>query len=159
MPMKNSAVWPSAINDELAMLGFKTGSEEERLAIENLRRSYHGLLSFAQDVFEDPRTNRTTMPWLEEKIESQLFPELERRVEMLRVYYRDEAAVAVQRTRSVQQLTHGLAVMIVLLSLIQGGILLFGIQRWLVQAAGRDRPFDGDHQHRQFRAPGSPAVP
>ena len=147
-----------AINDELAILGFKTGSEEERLAIENLRRSYHGLLSLAQEVFEDPRTNRPTMPWLEEKIESQLFPELERRIKTLRVYYRDEAAVAVQRTRSVQHLTRGLAVMIVLLSLIQGGILLFGIQRWLVRPLaeiGRSTAIisTGNFEHRVVRQP------
>ena len=73
------------INDELGMLGAKTKGEEERLAIENLSRSYRGLLSFAQAIFEDLGTNRPKMPWLEEKIESQLFPELERRVEALRV--------------------------------------------------------------------------
>lgn len=146
----------AAINDELAMLGFKTGTEEERLAIENLGRSYRGLLSFAQAIFENPGTNRPKMPWLEEKIESQLFPELERRVETLRVYYRDEAALAIQRTRSVQQLTRGLAVMIVLLSLIQGGILLFGIQRWLVRPLaeiGRSTAIisTGNFEHRVVR--------
>ena len=146
----------AAINDELAMLGFKTGTEEERLAIENLGRSYRGLLSFAQAIFENPGTNRPKMPWLEEKIESQLFPELERRVATLRVYYRDEAALAIQRTRSVQQLTRGLAVMIVLLSLIQGGILLFGIQRWLVRPLaeiGRSTAIisTGNFEHRVVR--------
>ena len=146
----------AAINDELAMLGFRIRTEEERLAIENLGRSYRGLLSFAQGIFENPGTNRPKMPWLEEKIESQLFPELERRVETLRVYYRDEAALAIQRTRSVQQLTRGLAVVIVLLSLVQGGILLFGIQRWLVRPLadiGRSTAIisTGNFEHRVVR--------
>ena len=146
----------TAINDELAMLGFKTRTEEERLAIENLGRSYRGLLSFAQAIFENPGTNWPKMPWLEEKIESQLFPELERRVETLRVYYRDEAALAIQRTRTVQQLTRGLAVIIVLLSLVQGGILLFGIQRWLVRPLadiGRSTAIisTGNFEHRVVR--------
>ena len=146
----------AAINDELALLGFRTGTEEERLAIENLGRSYRGLLSFAQGIFEDPATNRPKMPWLEEKIESQLFPELERRVETLRAYYRNEAALAIQRTRSVQQLTRGLAVLIVLLSLVQGGILLFGIQRWLVRPLaeiGRSTAIisTGNFEHRVVR--------
>ena len=123
----------AVITDELDAVEAETKTEEERLAIGNLGGSYGGLLSFAQAIFEDPRTNRAKMPWLEEKIESQLFPELERRIETLRVYYRDEAGRAIRRTQRVQQLTRGLAVMIVLLSLIQGGILLFGIQRWLAR--------------------------
>ena len=146
----------AVINDELGMLGAKTKGEEERLAIENLGRSYRGLLSFAQAIFEEPGTNRPKMPWLEEKIESQLFPELERRVEALRAYYRGEAALAIQRTRSVQQLTRGLAVTIVLLSLIQGGLLLFGIQRWLVRPLaeiGRSTAIisTGNFEHRLVR--------
>ena len=146
----------AAINDELGTVEAETKTGEERLAIEKLRRSYRGLSSFAQAIFEDPRTNRAKMPWLEEKIESQLFPELERRIETLRVYYRDEAALAIQRTRSVQQLTRGLAVMIVLLSLIQGGILLFGIQRWLVRPLaeiGRSTAIisTGNFEHRVVR--------
>ncbi len=73
------------------------------------------------------------MPWLEEKIESQLFPELEKRIGTLRAYYQEEAARSIQGTQKVQGLTRGLTVMIVLLSLIQGTVLLFGIQRWLVR--------------------------
>jgi len=121
------------ISAEIGVLEAETKREEERLAIQDLRRSYDGLVSFAEGVFEDPRTNRTQMPWLEEMIESQLFPELEKRIETLRNYYQSEAARSIRRTEKVQELTRGLAVMIVLLSLIQGGILLFGIQRWLVR--------------------------
>ena len=121
------------ISAEVGMLETETKREEERLAIQDLRRSYDGLVSFAEGVFGDPRTNRTQMPWLEEKIENQLFPELEKRIEALRNYYQSEAARSIQRTEKVQELTRGLAVMIVLLSVIQGGILLFGIQRWLVR--------------------------
>jgi hypothetical protein len=68
----------AAMNNELGTLEAEIKTETERLAIENLRRSYRGLLSIAQAIFEDPRTNRAKMPWLEEKIESQLFPELEK---------------------------------------------------------------------------------
>ena len=127
----------AVITGELGTLEAENRSEEERLAIQNLRTSYSGLVSFAQSIFENPGTNRPKMPWLEEKIESQLFPELERHIETLRVYYREEAAAAIQRTQRVQQLTRGLSVVIVLLSLVQGGILLFGIQRWLVRPLAR----------------------
>ena len=123
----------AVINGEMGVLEAGTRGEEERLAIQNLRRSYEGLVSFAETIFDDPRTNQATMPWLEEKIESQLFLELERRIETLRAYYQGEAARSIQRTEKVQGLTRGLAVLIVLLSLLQGGILLFSIQRWLVR--------------------------
>ena len=51
-------------NDDLGTLEAETKSEDERLAIENLRRSYRGLLLLAQTIFEEPGTNRATMPWL-----------------------------------------------------------------------------------------------
>lgn len=141
------------INGEMKTLGAGAEGAEERSAIQNLRRSYDRLVSFAETIFDDPRTNQATMPWLEEKIESQLFPELEKRIETLRTYYQGEAALAVRRTRRVQQLTRGLAVMIVLLSLLQGGILLFSIQRWLVRPLaeiGRSTAIisTGDFEHR-----------
>lgn len=123
----------AVITDEMGVLEAGTKGEEERLAIQSLRRSYEGLVAFAETIFDDPRTNQATMPWLEEKIESQLFPDLERRIERLRTYYQSAAARSIRRTEKVQGLTRGLAVLIVLLSLLQGGILLFSIQRWLVR--------------------------
>lgn len=122
-----------AINAEVAALETGAKHETERLATQDLRRSYDGLVSLAEAVFNDPRTDQPEMPWMEEKIESQLFPELENRIETLRAYYRVEAARSIRRTARVQGLTRGLVVMIVLLSLIQGGILLLGIRRWLVR--------------------------
>ena len=146
----------AVIAGELGTLEAENRSAEERLAIQNLRTSYSGLVSFAQSIFENPGANRPKMPWLEEKIESQLFPELERHIETLRVYYREEAAAAIQRTQRVQQLTRGLSVVIVLLSLVQGGILLFGIQRWLVwplARIGRSTTIisTGNFEHRVVR--------
>lgn len=44
-----------------------------------------------------------------------------------------EATRSIQRTERIQGWTRGLVVLIVLLSLVQGAILLFGIQRWLVR--------------------------
>ena len=145
-----------AINAEIRLLETKTKRDKERLAVQDLRRSYDGLASFAEAVFDDPRTNQAKMPWLEEKIESQLFPELEKRIETLRNYYQSEAARSIQRTENVQKLTRGLAVMIVLLSLIQGGILLFGIQRWLVRPLAEINRSTavistGDFEHRVLR--------
>lgn len=118
---------------EIGVLERNSQGAEERLAIEELRRSYEALQGFAEALFSDPGTNREQMPWLEEQIESQLFPELEERIETLRGYYQSEAVRSIQGTEKVQDLTRSLTVVIVLLSLIQGGILLFGIQRWLVR--------------------------
>ena len=121
------------ISAEVAELETETRGEEERRAILDLRHSYGELLSFAEAVFAEPGANRIEMSSLEEKIESQLFPELEKRIETLRAHYQVEAARSIRRTEQIQGLTRGLVVMIVLLSLVQGGILLFGIQRWLVR--------------------------
>ena len=118
---------------EIAVLERNAQGEEELLALVELRRSYDGLQAFAERVFNDPRTNRAQMPWLEEQIESQLFPELEERIEALRGYYQSEGVRSIQGTEKVQDLARSLTVIIVLLSLVQGGILLFGIQRWLVR--------------------------
>lgn len=144
------------INTEIRVLESETKHEKERLALQGFRHSYDGLASFAEVLFGDPRTNRPNMPWLEEKIESQLFPELEKRIETLRHYYQSEAARSIQRTENVQELTRGLAVMIVVLSLIQGGILLFGIQRWLVRPLAEISRSTaiistGDFEHRVVR--------
>ncbi len=143
-------------NRELDSLAAGTKRAEERLAVQSLRRSYAEMLAFARTVFDDPRTNLANMPWLEEKIESQLFPELEKRIGTLRAYYQEEAARSIQGTQKVQGLTRGLAVMIVLLSLIQGAVLLFGIQRWLVRPLaeiGRSTAVisTGNFEHRVVR--------
>lgn len=106
------------ISGEMGTLEAGTKGQEERLAVQDLRRSYARLLSFAASILDDGQTDRANMLWLEEKIESQLFPELEKRIETLRAYYRNEAVFSIRRTEKVQALTRGLAVMIVLLSLI-----------------------------------------
>ena len=121
------------ISAEVAEFEVETRSGEERRAILDLRSSYGELLSFAEAVFAAAAANRIEMSSLEERIESQLFPELEKHIEMLRAHYQVEAARSIRRTETIQGLTRGLVVMIVLLSLVQGGILLFGIQRWLVR--------------------------
>jgi len=144
------------IDGEMGALEAGTKGEEERLAVQDLRRSYARLLSFADSILDDGRIDQANMLWLEERIESQLFPELERRIETLRGYYRNEAALSIRRTEKVQGLTSGLAVMIVLLSLIQGAILLFGIQRWLVRPLaeiGRSTAVisTGNFEHRIVR--------
>ena len=121
------------INAEVGELEAETRREEERRAILDLRNSYDELLSFAEAVFAEPGANQIELPSLEERIESQLFPELEKHIETLRAHYQVESARSIRRTGTIQGLTRGLVVMIVLLSLVQGGILLFGIQRWLVR--------------------------
>ena len=121
------------ISAEMAGLEAETRREEERRATLDLRNSYDELLSFAEAVFAEPGANQIELPSLEERIESQLFPELEKHIETLRAHYQVEAARSIRRTETIQGLTRGLVVMIVLLSLVQGGILLFGIQRWLVR--------------------------
>ena len=121
------------IRAEVGALEAEARGDEERRAVVALRRSYDVLLSFAESVFEAPRANREEMPALEERIESQLFPELEEPIERLRSHYQLEAARSIRRTEDIQGLTRALVVLIVLLSLVQGGILLFGIQRWLVR--------------------------
>ena len=121
------------ISAEVGALEAETRRDEERRAILDLRHSYGGLLTFAESVFTETQANPMEMSSLEERIESQLFPELERHIETLRSFYRVEAARSIRGTERIQGLTRGLVVMIVLLSLVQGGILLFGIQRWLVR--------------------------
>ena len=143
----------AAIGDELAALEVETRREEERRAILDLRHAYERLLSFAGTVFSQPEANRMEMPLLEERIESQLLPELEQHIEALRTHYQVEAAGSIQRTERIQGLTRGLVVMIVLLSLVQGGILLFGIQRWLVRPLAQINRSTfiistGDFEHR-----------
>lgn len=121
------------ISAEVVALGAEAKGDDERRAIADLRDSYDGLLSFAEEVFKDPLANRSEMPSFEEAIESRLFPELEEHIETLRAYYQVEATRSIQRTERIQGWTRGLVVLIVLLSLVQGAILLFGIQRWLVR--------------------------
>lgn len=122
-----------AVEGEIQKLEAEARGNMELQAVQGLRESYQGLVSLAEEIFEDPQTGEPEATRMEEEVERRLFPELEARIETLRVYYRDEAARSIDRTVTVGSLTRRFVGIIVLLSLIQGGILLFGIQRWLVK--------------------------
>lgn len=105
----------------------------ELRAIQDLRGAYQRLIWLAEEIFKRPKVRKLDAWRMEEEVERQLFPQLEGRIEALRASYRGQADRSIERTVAVGSLTRRLVGIIVLLSLVQGGVLLFGIQRWLVK--------------------------
>ncbi len=121
------------VEEEVRALKAESRGPVELQTIQDLHRSYLGLVALAHEIFQGRVTGGREAARMEVEVERRLFPELEGRIETLRAYYRDEAARSIARTVKVGGLTRGFVVVTVLLSLIQGGLLLLGIQRWLVK--------------------------
>jgi len=129
----------SGVENAFADLRGHARTEEERELIRGLEHAHRRVTMLVQETFALlSRGARTlALQMIERELEQVAFREQDERIDRLRAYYDAASQRSRDRTVAVGALGQLLAGIIMLLALLWGGGLLFGIQRWLVRPLER----------------------